>query len=247
MKPQSALIVLAAVALAAPAFCFHLEPVRNYYKFPLPVVDIEDADHGVVAQLYVQPGETMKLDEKEIPVAGAGYYQALPGQEYYVIIFPKFPLPRYASNLCPCVLEVDRIGWNRDGNLTTITGFRPFLQTASGAKIPILSDVAHPRMADGKLYFKLKGHEWSDYWVLTKYGQVVEVGGPWGPWELTVFLLTRVLPIVLAIAFLYSVAGGIVYYRAEIYPQKSFIELMQLSFKRPPFFRVRAAEPESDE
>ncbi|MGA3346677.1 MAG: hypothetical protein ABSC76_17610, partial [Terracidiphilus sp.] len=71
--------------------------------------------------------------------------------------------------------------------------------------------------------------------------------GPWGPWELTVFLLTRVLPIVLAIAFLYSVAGGIVYYRAEIYPQKSFIELMQLSFKRPPFFRVRAAEPESDE
>lgn len=239
MKPQSALILLGAIALALPAFSLRLEPVRNDSKYPLPVVDIEDGDHGVVAQLYVMPGELMKLDSNENPVAGAGYYQSLPGQEYYLIILPKFPVPRYASNLCPCALHMDKIGWDHDGKLTTITGFRPFLETASGEKIPILSDVKHPRMADGKLYFKLKGHTWADYWVMTRYGQVVDVGGPWGPWELIRFLFTTVIPIVLGCGLVYAVAGGIVYHRAEAHPDKSFIELMQLSFTHPPFFRNR--------
>lgn len=247
MKPPSALILLAAIAMTSTAFAFHLEPVRNDHKYPLPVVDIEDGDRGLVAQLYVLPGETMKLDSKEIPVAGAGYYQALPGEDYYVIIFPRTPLPRLQTNLCPCVLQVDKIGWDREGKLTTIAGMRPFLETAAGVKMPILSDVNHPRMDKGRLYFKLQGHGGGDYWVLTRYGQVVEAGGPWGPKELLLFLITRVLPIVVAIAFVYSVVGGIVYYRAEIYPQKSFIELMQLSFKQPPFFRTKPTEPESTE
>ncbi|MGD0938285.1 MAG: hypothetical protein ABR905_01150 [Terracidiphilus sp.] len=237
MNSPSALTLFAAFALVTPAFALHLEPVRNDHNYPLPVVDIEDADKGVVAQLFVLPGETMKLDEKENPAAGAGFYQAEQGEVYYIVIPPRLPLPRYASNLCPCVLEVDKIGWSRDGTLTSVTGFRPFLITAAGVKIPILSDVANPKMAKSKLYFKLKGHDWGDYWVLTHYGQVVDVGGPWGPWELIRFVLTVIVPIVLGCTLIYSVAGGIVYYRADIYPDKSFIQLMQLSLKQPPFFR----------
>jgi len=248
MKPPSALILFAAFALAPPAFALHLEPVRNDYNYPRPIVDIEDANKGVVAQLFVMPGETMKLDEKENPAAGAGFYQAMPGEVYYVVIPPKLPLPRYASNLCPCVLEVEKIGWNREGALTTITGFRPFLVTAAGVKISITSDIAKPKMANSKLYFKLKGHQWGDYWVLTRYGQVVDVGGPWGPWELFVFIVTVIAPIVLACALIYGVAGGIVYFRADLHPDRSFIQLMQLSFTHPPFFKKLAAaestEPE---
>jgi len=246
MKPPSALILLAAIALVPPAFSLHLEPVRNDSAYPRDVVDIEDADHGVVAQLFVMPGETMKLDSKENPAAGAGYYQAMPGQEYYLIILPKLQLPRYESNLCPCALHMDKIGWDHDGKLNVLTGFRPFLETAAGVKIPILSDVTHPKIADGKLYFKLKGHR-GDYWVLTRFGQVVDVGGPWGPWELIRFLLLSVLPIALACTLVYSIAGGIVYYRADTHPNKSFIELMQLSLKHPPFFRMQTTEPESTE
>ncbi len=200
MNPPSVLVLLAAFALAPPAFPLHLEPVRNDSQYPRDVVDIEDADHGVVAQLFVMPGETMKLDSKENPAAGAGYYQALPGEVYYVVILPTFPLPRLQSNLCPCLLHVDKIGWNRDGSLSTIVGFRPYLLTAAGAKIPIVSDVNHPRMDHGRLYFRLQGHGGGDYWVLTRFGQVVDVGGPWGPWELILFLITRVLPIALACA-----------------------------------------------
>jgi hypothetical protein len=223
-----------------------LEPVRNDASYPRDVVDIEDADHGVVAQLFVLPGETMKLDSKENPAAGAGYYQAMPGQVYYVVILPKFPLPRLDAALCPCLLHVDKIGWNREGILTTIAGLRPFLQVASGAKIPIVSDVNHPRVADGRLYFKLQGHS-GDYWILTRFGQVFEVGGPWGPWELTRFLITVVLPIVLACALFYAVAGGVVYYRADSHPDKSFMELMQLSFREPPFFKQEIGELELNE
>lgn len=247
MKPPSVLILLAAIAFAPTAFSLHLEPVRNDGKYPRPVVDIEDADRGVVAQLYVLPGETMKLDSKENPAAGAGYYQALPGEEYYVVILPKFPFPRLDANLCPCVLQVDKIGWNHEGKLTTIVGFRPFLETAAGVKIPIISDVNHPRMDKGRLYFKLQGHGGGDYWVLTSFGQVVEVGGPWGPWEMLRFLFTIIIPIGLAVALVYSVICGIVLFRADAYPDKSFIELMQLSFKHPPFFRRETAANESSE
>jgi hypothetical protein len=247
MKPPSVLILFAAIALVPPALCLRLEPVRNDTKYPRIVVDIEDADKGVVAQLFVMPGETMKLDSKEIPVAGAGYYRALPGEDYYVIIFPKTPLPRLEANLCPCVLQVDKIGWDHDGKLTTISGFRPFLETASGAKIPIVSDVNHPRMDKGRLYFRLQGHGGGDYWVLTRFGQVVEAGGPWGLWEMTFFLITVIVPIVLACTLVYSVAGGIVYYRADSHPDKSFIQLMQLSLTQPPFFKRKTAEAESTE
>ena len=251
MKPPSALVLLAAFALVPPAFSLHLEPVRNDYNFPRPVVDIEDGDKGVVAQLFVNPGETMKLDEKENPAAGAGVYQAMPGEVYYVVIPPRLPLPRYASNLCPCVLEVETFGWNHEGTLTTVTGFRPFLITAAGVKIPITSDVAKPRMIKSKRYFKLKDHQWGDYWVLTRYGQVVDVGGPWGPWELIRFIITIIVPIVCACALIYGVAGGIVYYRADVHPDKSFIQLMQLSFKHPPFFKrgtatAKSPEPQKD-
>jgi hypothetical protein len=246
MKPQSALLLLLAFAWVPPAFSLHLEPVRNDGKYPHAVVDIEDADHGVVAQLFVQPGETMKLDDKENPVAGAGFYQAMPDEVYFLVVLPKFPFPRLPANLCPCVLHMDRLGWNRQGTLTTVTGWRPFLQTAAGVKIPITSDVNHPRMDKGRLYFRLQGHGGGDYWVLTQYGQVVEVGGPWGPWELIVFLVTRVLPIVAAISFIYAVIGGILYYRLDIHPDKSFIQLMQLSFRHPPFLLKTTGEEESE-
>ena len=146
MKPSSALVLLAAFVLAPPAFSLRLEPVRNDYNFPRPIVDIEDAGKGVVAQLFVNPGETMKLDSNETPVAGSGFYQAAPNEVYYITILPRFQFPRLDASLCPCLLHVDKIGWSRDGALTTITGMRPFLQTTTGDKIPILSDVAHPKM-----------------------------------------------------------------------------------------------------
>ena len=238
MKPQSALILLLALAVAPPAFSLRLEPVRNDTKYPRPVVDIEDLDRGRVAQLYVMPGETMKLDSQEVPVAGAGYYQAMPGEEFYLIISPKSPLPRFESNLCPCVLRVDKVGWDRAGKLMAINGLRPFLQTAGGGNIAIVSDVNHPRIVQSRLYFKLQGHR-GEYWVLTQFGQIVDAGGPWGLWEFTRFLLFPVLPLLLACALVYSVVHATLLFRQDSHPDKSFIELMQLSLTRLPLILAK--------
>jgi len=248
MKPESALILLAAFALVPSAMALRLEPVRNDTNYPLPVVDIESEDHVTVAQLFVMPGETMKLDSKENPAAGAGYYQALPGDDYYVIITPQFQLPRLRKYPCPCVLHVDKIGWNRAGDLTTIVGLRPYLETASGAKIAMAVDAKHPtRLAKGKLYFRLQGYGSGEYWVLTKFGQIVQVGGPWGILETTLFFLEYILPWTLAILLAYSIVGAIRLWREEALSEKSLTQLMLMSFKRSPFSWGREPEMEEEE
>ncbi len=234
MKPRSALTLLLVLGCVLPSSALRLEPQPNPTSKPLPVVDIEDAGHSVVAHLYVLPGERMLLDsDTQKPASGAGYYEAMPGEDYLLLIPANLGFPRLGGESCPCALHMDKIGWNHSGALTTIAGLRPFLETASGARIPILSDVNHPRLANGKLYFKLKGR-WVQYWVAIRFGQAVETGGPWGLWELTRFLFLTLLPLALIGLLAYSVVGAIRLMREETYPDKSFTELMLISFTRLP-------------
>ena len=237
MKPVSALILLLAIGCALPSSALRLEPQPNPTSAPLPVVDIEDASHMVVAHLYELPGETMKLDsDSQKPASGAGYYDAMPGEDYFLLVLGKLQFPRLGKESCPCALHMDKIGWNRQGALTIIVGLRPFLETSSGARIPIVSDVKHPRIANGRLYFKLKGR-YSEYWVLTRFGQSVEVGGPWGLWEITRFVFAVLIPLALVGLFTFSVVGAIRLLREDTHPEKSFIQLMGLSFMRLPLAR----------
>jgi hypothetical protein len=244
MKPVSALLFLLALACALPCQALRLEPETNHSAEPQPVVDIEDESHVVVAHLFVLPGETMQLDsDDQKPAAGAGYYEAMPGQDYLLLIPAKFQLPRLGMASCPCVLRMDKIGWNRQGVVTIVAGLRPFLETASGDKIAIVSDMKHARIAGGKVYFYLQGRGSGEYWVLTRYGQVVDAGGPWGLWDVVRFLLVDLLPLALLAVLGFSVAGAIRLWRADSNPEKSFLELMQLSFLRLPLVRkIRVRE-----
>jgi len=248
MKPVSALFFLLALACALPSRALRLEPETNHSADPQPVVDIEDESHVVVAHLFVLPGETMQLDsDDQKPAAGAGYYEAMPGQDYLLLIPAKFQLPRLGMASCPCLLRMDKIGWNRQGEVTTVAGLRPYLETASGDKIAIVSDVKHLRIAGGKVYFQLQGHGLREYWVLTRYGQVVDAGGPWGMWDDLRFFLVDLLPLALLAVLGFSVAGAIRLWRAESYPEKSFLELIQLSFLRLPLVRKISVWKEPEE
>lgn len=154
MKPVSALLVLFALACALPSRALRLEPETNHSADPQPVVDIEDESHVVVAHLFVMPGETMQLDSNDQkPAAGAGYYVAMPGEDYLLQIPVKFQLPRLGMENCPCILRMDKIGWNHQGAVITVAGLRPYLETASGNKIAIVSNVKHLHIAAGKFYF----------------------------------------------------------------------------------------------
>jgi hypothetical protein len=248
MKPVSALFFLLALACALPSRALRLEPETNHSADPQPVVDIEDESHVVVAHLFVLPGETMQLDsDDQKPAAGAGYYEAMPGQDYLLLIPAKFQLPRLGMASCPCLLRMDKIGWNRQGEVTTVAGLRPYLETASGEKIAIVSDVKHLHIAGGKVYFQLQGRGSREYWVLTRYGQVVDAGGPWGLWDDLRFFLVDLLPLALLAVLGFSVAGAIRLWRAESYPEKSFLELIQLSFLRLPLVRKISVWKEPEE
>ena len=238
------MLVLLALACALPSRALRLEPEANHSAEPQPVVDIEDESHVVVAHLFVMPGETMQLDsDDQKPAAGAGYYEAMPGQDYLLLIPAKFQLPRLGMASCPCLLRMDKIGWNRQGEVTTVAGLRPYLETASGDKIAIVSDMKHARIAGGKVYFNLQGRGSGEYWVLTRYGQVVDAGGPWGLWDVVRFLLVDLLPLALLVVLGWSVVGAIRLWREDSYPEKSFLELMQLSFLRLPLVRkIRVRE-----
>ncbi|MGA2350050.1 MAG: hypothetical protein ABSF70_06435 [Terracidiphilus sp.] len=248
MKPKSALILLLAIACVLPARALRLDSIPNRSFAPLPVVDIRNEDFQIVAHLFVMPGETMLLNsEDEKPAGGAGYYEALPGDDTVVMIPGKLGLPHLGDVMCPCALHMDKIAWNRAGGVITVAGLRPYLETSLGAKTAIVSDVKHPRIADGKVYFQLKGHGSGEYWVLTRYGQVVQTGGPFGFSDLVRLLLVDILPWVLLGCLAFSLVNAIRLSRQDTYPDKSFLELMQVSFMRIFFWRHRNDQRESEE
>jgi hypothetical protein len=101
--------------------------------------------------------------------------------------------------------------------------------------------VKHLNLADGKLNFKLQGRR-GEYWVHTRYGQVVETGGPWGVWEIVKFFFVDILPWLVVILVLFSVVGAIRLTRQDSHPDKSFLELMQMSLFALPLLRKFGCE-----
>lgn len=247
MTHKSLLPVLLTLCCVLPCRADHLEPAPNRLPWPLPVVDIEDENHMVVAHLFVDPGETMQLDSDQHPAAGAGFYEAMPSQDLLLLIPSKLQLPRLGADNCLCALHMDKIAWNHQGALTAVAGLRPYLETAGGVKIPIVSDVKHPRIADGKLYFKLQGHGSGEYWVLIRYGRVFDAGGPWGTWETASFFFLYILPFAAFLLIAICAIGAIRLVRQDSHPDKSFLELMQISLMRLPLLSRFEREKDPDE
>jgi hypothetical protein len=239
MKPAFALILILilTVGCARHSTAPRPEVQPNPTSAPIAAADIEDENHIVLSHLYVLPGETMQLNRADqTPLSGAGYYEAMPGEVHLLVVPSSLEFPRLGGDGCPCALLMEKIGWNRQGVVTAIAGLHPFLETSSGAKIPIVSDVVHPRIANGKMYFKLKGHS-SENWVLTRFGQVVDTGGPWGLWEFVHFFFKVLLPLALLGLFGYTLAGAIYFLRQDTHPNESFLSLMLISFMRLPLAR----------
>jgi uncharacterized membrane protein len=61
------------------------------------------------------------------------------------------------------------------------------------------------------------------------------------------FLVAEVLPIILACALIFSVVGAVLLFRQGSFPDKSFIELMQLSLTRPALLMRKTTTTEIEE
>jgi hypothetical protein len=145
--------------------------IKNNSGKPFQLLQVSDVNGTPFAGLYVMTGETMAFNDTAEPIAGAGYYEALPNNYYFVGISMSHPVLFEDQ---PPALRVDKVGWDKNGRLTTITGLRHFLE--SKTNIVITSDVNTPKIANGNLYIKLKDHGETEYWVKILFGKIVGIG-----------------------------------------------------------------------
>jgi hypothetical protein len=148
--------------------------VKNNGTKPMLIGTASDNKGEDVFGLYVMPGETLVFDDRgEYPISGAGYYQSMPGKLIQVVSKRR---GIFLENIEVFCLRVKKISWDRKGRLTAIVGLKPLVEGANG-NIVITSDVKKPRVADGKLYFSLKDHLNTEYWVETSFGKFIVNAG----------------------------------------------------------------------
>jgi len=147
--------------------------VRNTGDKPLGLVEVY-MEGKAIAGLYVMPGETMRVRNQD-PIAGAGYYEAK-ADNYFPVRCPDMKPIMFEGNVTFASLHVDKVEWDHNGQLTSITGLCPFLYNLDISSNAITSDVKKPKIANGNLYIKLEGHGDTEYWVKIQYGKIAAIG-----------------------------------------------------------------------
>jgi hypothetical protein len=97
------------------------------------------------------------------------------------------------ENMCSEVLRVDKVAWDRNGDLTAISGIRPDFcllfakqsDTTPAKSFSITSDLSHPKIANGNLYMRLEGRGATEFWIKIKFGRVVAIGKAGDKGEIT--------------------------------------------------------------
>ncbi|MBW2107220.1 MAG: hypothetical protein JRI36_00940 [Deltaproteobacteria bacterium] len=133
---------------------------------PLRILDLNDI-HGKPFARLVMTGEKMTINHYNYPESGAGYYEALPGHDYFI---------PFTSSGVLGGLHVDKVAWDDAGKTIAIEGLRPFFDGAE--KIRITSDVRAPKIQDGILYLKLAGHGNQEYGFKIVFGLGVSITPP---------------------------------------------------------------------
>jgi hypothetical protein len=155
---------------------FRNRVIRNDGASPLPLINIySEGEH--IARLYVLPGETMRFDKSAQPFFGAGYYEAEPNKYFFVQALGMDDW-QLDQNLFLPSIRVDKIQWDREGQLTNLIGLRPFVYQAKelGKNFAIISDVKNPKIANGNLYVKLEGRGETEYWLKIIFGNIAAIG-----------------------------------------------------------------------
>lgn len=139
------------------------------------------SDGRLFASLYALGGHTLVFKDNGDPLLfGAGYIQALPGQNWTASSDVSNGGPAGGGQFFEgqiCGLDMKRVEWDDKGRTTSISGLGPSLETSGKEKkIKITSDTAHPKIVDGNLYIKLDRRGDSEYWIKMLFGNIVGVG-----------------------------------------------------------------------
>jgi len=161
-RPTIAGILFLVCLLATPCLSFAHGEITNSSGKPLKVLDLNDTQGKPFARLFMS-GERMTIDHYNYPESGAGYYEALEGN-YYYIPFTKGGLGG---------LHVDKVEWDENGKTIAIKGLRPFFDGAE--QIKITSDVTDPKIEDGIVYLRLKGKADTEFKFKVIYGVGISI------------------------------------------------------------------------
>ncbi len=154
--------VLLAVLLLMPGLGWSHGEFENDGDKPVKILDLNDSKGKPFARLFMT-GKKMTIDHYNYPESGAGYYEALDDQHYYI--------PFTTGGLGG--LHVDRVEWDDSGRLIGIKGLRPFFDGAG--QIKITSDVTNPKIEDGILFLFLDGKGKKAYRFKIMFGLGVSI------------------------------------------------------------------------
>jgi hypothetical protein len=163
--PDIAGILFLVCFVATPCLSFAHGEITNSSGKPLKVLDLNDAQGKPFARLFMS-GEKMTIDHYNYPESGAGYYEALEGN-YYYIPFTKGGLGG---------LHVHKVEWDEHGKTIAIKGLQPFFDGAE--KIEITSDVTNPKIKDGAVCLRLKGSAGTEFKFDIVYGLGISIEPP---------------------------------------------------------------------
>ena len=171
---RTLMILITAFAMLVASDALAQRKIVNESGKPRPIQTIVDSSGQPFARLFMS-GKMIILDSDGYPASGAGYYEAVPSNYFYL------------ATAMTCTggfggLHVAKVEWNDTGKTTAITGLGPFFETAkeisTTGKIAITSDVKNPKLVDGTLFLKLEGKGDVEYKFKIVFGKIVSIKPP---------------------------------------------------------------------
>jgi hypothetical protein len=117
---------------------------------PVCLLTITGSDGKPVAKLCITSGD-MAFDSNQNIAQGAGFMRAEPGKFYHVI--PTFQCGEHYQQLG---IGLSWLEWDDNGKTLSVRGLEPIIDSSSGDKYEITSDLEHPLVEDGILKITIK-------------------------------------------------------------------------------------------
>ena len=125
--------------------------VNNDSGKPLKLISITDEQGKKMADVFMT-GKQMQFDNKQRPIKGGGFIQALPGKYFHIILLVNCTEKTVRKQQRKYIqLGVNRIEWDEQGKTIDIRGVEGVIKTSLEEEFKVVSDLERPVVKDGVL------------------------------------------------------------------------------------------------
>jgi hypothetical protein len=131
--------------------------VNNDSGKPLNLISIADDEGNRIADVFMS-GKEMQFDNRQRPIKGEGYIQALPGKYFHVLFLIGCDDKKTGKQRRKQIqLGVNRIEWDKQGKTIDIRGIEAVIKTSLGETFKVVSGLERPKVKDGILTISIEG------------------------------------------------------------------------------------------